>query len=297
MTFPLLLRTVVLHLVRAVLRAWRVRCAGFFLSGRWSPGSLLADCCRPSYMTKDFEGRVALITGGTRGIGLGIAQELVTRGARVGGTARKPEELDAVVAELSAEVAAAARGSADDEAHQAEAVALAVERFGRLDLLVNNAAVNPQYGPLVEADLSAVRKVFEVNVTAVLGWTQQAWRASMNEHGGSILNVASVGGIRAGAPIGAYNASKAALIHLTRQLAVELGPSVRVNAIAPAVVKTTFAKALYEGREDDVAQAYPLKRLGVPEDTAKAAAFLLSDDASWITGETLVVDGGVTLGH
>lgn len=248
-------------------------------------------------MTKDFEGRVALITGGTRGIGLGIAQELVNRGARVVVTARKQEELDRVVVELGGDVAASARGSADDEAHQAAAVALAMERFGRLDHLVNNAAVNPQYGPLVDAELSAVRKVFEVNVTATLGWLQQAWRACLKDNGGSVLNVASVGGIRAGAPIGAYNASKAALIHLTRQLAVELGPTVRVNAIAPAVVKTTFAKALYEGREDDVAQAYPLKRLGVPEDTAKAAAFLLSDDASWITGETLVIDGGVTLGH
>jgi NAD(P)-dependent dehydrogenase (short-subunit alcohol dehydrogenase family) len=248
-------------------------------------------------MNNDFEGHVALITGGTRGIGLGIAQELVARGARVVVTARKPEELEKVVADLGQDVAASARGSADDEAHQAEAVALALERFGRLDHLINNAAVNPQYGPLVDADLSAVRKVMEVNVTAVLGWTQQAWRAALREHGGSILNVASVGGFRAGAPIGAYNASKAALIHLTRQLGVELGPTVRVNAIAPAVVKTTFAKALYEGREDEVAQAYPLKRLGVPEDTAKAAAFLLSDDASWITGETLVVDGGVTLGH
>jgi 3-oxoacyl-[acyl-carrier protein] reductase len=248
-------------------------------------------------MTQDFEGRVALITGGTRGIGLGIAQELVNRGAKVVVTARKQEELDKVVAELGDDIAAAARGSADDEAHQAAAVALAIERFGRLDHLVNNAAVNPQYGPLVEAELSAVRKVFEVNVTATLAWTQQAWRAWLKDNGGSILNVASVGGIRAGAPIGAYNASKAALIHLTRQLGVELGPTVRVNAIAPAVVKTTFAKALYEGREEDVAQAYPLKRLGVPEDTAKAAAFLLSDDASWITGETLVVDGGVTLGH
>jgi 3-oxoacyl-[acyl-carrier protein] reductase len=247
-------------------------------------------------MNQDFAGRVALVTGGTRGIGLAIAQEIVARGGQVVVTARKPEELEAVVADLGLDNAAAARGSADDEAHQAAAIALAVERFGRLDHLVNNAAVNPQYGPLVEADLGAVRKVFEVNVTAVLGWTQQAWRAGMSEGGGSILNVASVGGIRAGAPIGAYNASKAALIHLTRQLAVELGPKVRVNAIAPAVVKTTFAKALYEGREDEVAAHYPLKRLGVPGDTAKAAAFLLSDDASWITGETLVVDGGVTLG-
>ncbi len=251
---------------------------------------------------QDFDGRVALVTGGTRGIGLGIAQELVSRGARVVVTARKPDELAAAVEQLGGpDRALAVRGSADDEAHQADAVAQAVERFGSLDLLVNNAAVNPQYGPLVDADLSAVRKVFEVNCTAVLGWTQQAWRQSMDpavsERGGSILNVASVGGIRAGSPIGAYNASKAALIHLTRQLGVELGPSVRVNAIAPAVVKTRFASALYEGREDEVAQAYPLKRLGVPEDTAKAAAFLLSDDASWITGETLVVDGGVTLGR
>jgi NAD(P)-dependent dehydrogenase (short-subunit alcohol dehydrogenase family) len=248
---------------------------------------------------RDFEGRVALVTGATRGIGFGIAQELVARGARVVVTARKPDELDRAVTELDPEgegLAVAARGSADDEEHQAAAVALAVEEFGRLDHLVNNAAVNPQYGPLVDADLSAVRKVFEVNVVALLGWTQQAHRAGLGRHpGAAILNVASVGGLRAGSPIGAYNASKAAVIHLTRQLAAELGPAVRVNAIAPAVVKTDFAKALYEGREDDVAAAYPMKRLGVPADTSKAAAFLLSDDASWITGETLVVDGGVTV--
>lgn len=245
----------------------------------------------------DFEGRVALVTGGTRGIGYGIAEELVGRGCSVVVTARKQDELDEAVARLGADVALGVRGSADDGAHQADAVAQAVGRFGHVDLLVNNAAVNPQYGPLVEADLGAVRKVFEVNCTAVLGWTQQVWRAGMSSGGGSILNVASVGGIRAGSPIGAYNASKAALIHLTRQLAVELGPTARVNAIAPAVVKTTFARALYEGREQEVAQDYPMRRLGLPTDTAKAAAFLLSDDASWITGETLVVDGGVSIGR
>ena len=249
-------------------------------------------------MPQDLAGRTALVTGGTRGIGLGIAQELVDRGANVVVTARKPDELDAAVAQLDPDGtgrAVSARGSADDEEHQASAVALAVERYGRLDLLVPNAAVNPQYGPLVDADLGAVRKVFEVNVTAVLGWVQQAWRQSMSEHGGSVLVVASVGGLRSGAPIGAYNASKAAVIHLVRQLGAELGPTVRVNAIAPAVVKTRFAEALYEGREEQVAKAYPMGRLGLPEDTAKAAAFLLSDDASWITGETLVVDGGVTV--
>ena len=249
-------------------------------------------------MQQDFAGRTALITGGTRGIGLGIAAELVSRGANVVITARKPEELEAAVATLDPDGAGralAVRGSADDEAHQADAVAQAVERFGRLDVLVPNAAVNPQYGPLVDADLSAVRKVFEVNVTGVLGWVQQAWRQSMQEHGGNILVVASVGGLRSGAPIGAYNASKAAVIHLVRQLGAEMGPTVRVNAIAPAVVKTRFAQALYEGREDEVAANYPMGRLGTPEDTAKAAAFLLSGDASWITGETLVVDGGTTV--
>lgn len=250
---------------------------------------------------QDFAGRTALITGGTRGIGLGIAQELVDRGANVVITARKPDELEAAVAQLDPDRtgrAVAARGSADDQDHQAEAVALAVERFGRLDCLIPNAAVNPQYGPLVDADLAAVRKIFDVNVTAVLGWVQQAYRQSMSVSGGSILVVASVGGLRSGSSIGAYNTSKAAVIHLVRQLGAELGPAIRVNAIAPAVVKTKFAAALYEGREDEVAQAYPMKRLGLPEDTAKAAAFLLSDDASWITGETLVVDGGVTVaGH
>jgi NAD(P)-dependent dehydrogenase (short-subunit alcohol dehydrogenase family) len=247
----------------------------------------------------DFTGRTALVTGATRGIGLGIAQEFVARGGSVCITARKPDELEEAVKTLDPEgagVAIAARGSADDAEHQQAAVAQVLERFGRLDCLVNNAAVNPQYGPMMDADLGAVRKVFEVNVLAVLAWTQRAWHGWMQANGGAVLNVASVGGLRAGSPIGAYNASKAAVIHLTRQLAVELGPKVRVNGIAPAVVKTKFARALYEGREDEVASHYPLKRLGVPEDTAKLAAFLLSDDASWITGETVTIDGGVTVG-
>ena len=247
----------------------------------------------------DFTGTTALITGATRGIGFGIAQELLARGGSVCITARKPDEIEQAVQTLDPDGtgrAIAARGSADDEEHQQAAVDLVMETFGRLDYLVNNAAVNPQYGPLMDADLGAVRKVFEVNVIAALAWTQQAWQAWMREHGGVVLNVASVGGLRAGSPIGAYNASKAAVIHLTRQLAVEMGPSVRVNGIAPAVVKTKFARALYEGREDEVASHYPLKRLGTPTDTAKLAAFLLSDDASWITGETVTIDGGITVG-
>jgi NAD(P)-dependent dehydrogenase (short-subunit alcohol dehydrogenase family) len=247
----------------------------------------------------DFNGRVALVTGATRGIGFGIAQEIVARGGRVCITARKPDELEEAVRSLDPEGtgrAISSRGSADNAEHQQATVAQVMEAFGRLDFMVNNAAVNPQYGPLMDADIGAVRKVFEVNVVAVLGWTQQAWQAWMRDNGGAVLNVASVGGLRSGSPIGAYNASKAALIHLTRQLAVEMGPGVRVNGIAPAVVKTKFARALYEGREEEVASHYPLKRLGTPEDTAKLAAFLLSEDASWITGETVTIDGGITVG-
>jgi len=246
----------------------------------------------------DFTGRVALITGATRGIGFGIAQELVRRGASVCITARKEEELERAVAELDPDSdgrAIAARGSADDQGHQQAAIELVMDEYGRLDHLVNNAAINPQYGPLMDADIGAVRKIMEVNVTATLAWTQLAWRAWLRDNGGSVLNVASVGGLRAGAPIGAYNTSKAALIHLTRQLAVELGPGVRINAIAPAVVKTVFARALYENREAEVAAAYPLKRLGTPQDTAKLAVFLLGGDAGWITGETVTIDGGVSL--
>jgi len=242
------------------------------------------------------EGKVALVTGASRGIGLAVAQRLVDEGARVCVTARKPEPLAEAVAKLGGpDVAIAVPGKADDPDHQAEAVARTIERFGALDVLVNNTGVNPAYGPLIEADPAAVRKTFEVNVVAALGWVREAHKAWFGENGGAVVNVASVAGLRPAAGIGAYGASKAALIHLTQQLADELGPAIRVNAVAPAVVKTVFASALYEGREEQVAAAYPLARLGVPDDIAGAVAFLASADAAWITGHTLVVDGGLTL--
>jgi NAD(P)-dependent dehydrogenase (short-subunit alcohol dehydrogenase family) len=241
-------------------------------------------------------GKVAIVTGASRGIGLGIAQRLVDEGAKVCVTARKPEALDEAVAALGGpEHAIAVAGKADDPEHREDAVRRTIETFGSLDLLVNNAGINPVFGPLVELDLAAARKVVEVNALGALAWVQVAHRAWMGEHGGAVVNISSVSGVKPAPMIAMYGASKAMMISLTESLAVELGPTIRVNAVAPAVVKTAFAGPLYEGREDEVAAHYPLKRLGVPEDVAGAVAFLLSDDAAWLTGQTVVLDGGVTL--
>ena len=238
-------------------------------------------------------GRTALVTGASRGIGLGIARSLVDRGARVVLTARKPDALaEAVEALGGPEVAVAVPGQAGDPEHRAAAVRAAVDTFGSLDMLVGNVGVNPVYGPMVDLDLDAFRKILDTNVVSSLGLVQEAWRAWMAEHGGAVLFVASVAGLRSSENIGGYGVSKAAVINLTTQLAVELGPRVRVNAVAPAVVKTRFAGALYEGREAEVAAGYPAGRLGTPEDVGEAAAYLLGEDAGWVTGQTLVLDGG-----
>jgi len=241
-------------------------------------------------------GRTAIVTGASRGIGLAIAERLVAEGAKVVITARKKEALDEAVEQLGGpEHALGVAGKADDIEHQADTVRQAIENFGSADLLVNNAGINPAYGPMVELDLGAARKVVEVNCIAALSWVQQVHQAWMAEHGGAVVNVSSVSAIRPAPGIGFYGSSKAMLISITELLAVELGPDIRVNAVAPAVVKTKFATALYEGREQQVAAAYPLKRLGVPEDIGSVVAFLMSEDAGWMTGQTLVVDGGVTL--
>jgi NAD(P)-dependent dehydrogenase (short-subunit alcohol dehydrogenase family) len=247
-------------------------------------------------MTHSFDGAVAIVTGGSRGIGLAIAQRLVAEGARVCVTARHADVLeDAVHALGGPERAIAVAGRADDLEHQARAVARTLEAFGSIDMLVNNAGTNPVYGPIIDLPLGAARKIFEVNALAALSWTQQVHRAWMAEHGGSIVNLSSVAALRPAVGIGFYGASKAMLSHLTQELAVELAPNVRVNGVAPAVVKTRFASALYEGREAEVAAQYPLERLGTPEDIAGAVSFLLSHDAAWVTGQVLVLDGGVTL--
>ncbi|MFG2302099.1 MULTISPECIES: SDR family oxidoreductase [Streptomycetaceae] len=245
--------------------------------------------------TQPDNGRVAIVTGASRGIGYGIAEALVARGDRVVITGRNEEALKEAVERLGADRALGVAGKAHDEAHQAEVVERTMEAFGRVDYLANNAGTNPVFGPLAELDLGVARKVFETNVVSALGFAQQTYKAWMKENGGAIVNIASIAGISASPFIGAYGMSKAAMVNLTLQLASEMAPGVRANAIAPAVVKTRFASALYEGREEQAASAYPLGRLGVPEDIGGAAAFLLSDAAAWITGQTLVVDGGIFL--
>jgi NAD(P)-dependent dehydrogenase (short-subunit alcohol dehydrogenase family) len=238
-----------------------------------------------------FDGKVALVTGSSRGIGLAIASELAAGGARVMLSSRKPEALEAAAAGIDGEVAWFAANAGEPE--QAEAcVAATMERFGAVDLLVNNAATNPYMGPTIDIDLPRLDKTIAVNWRAPLYWSHLAWHASMQANGGAILNVASVGGLSVESSIGAYNATKAALLHLTRTLAAELAPGVRVNAIAPGLVKTDMARALWEPNEAAMAKVMPLARLGEPEDIAHASAFLLSDAASWITGSTLVIDGG-----
>lgn len=243
------------------------------------------------------DGKVALVTGATRGIGRAIAEAFAAAGAAVCINARKRDELDraaAAIAALGGSVATVA-GSAGDAALPGLAVQQCLETFGRCDVLVNNAATNPQFGPIAEADMRAVTKVWDVNLAGPLRFCQAAWGGWMREHGGVVLNVVSVGGLRPGPMLGAYNVSKAGLVHLTKQLAMELAPGVRVNAVAPGLVKTDMARALWEPNEQAASRMHALGRLGVPDDVAAAALYLCSDAASWTTGEVLVVDGGASV--
>lgn len=242
-------------------------------------------------MDISLDGKVALVTGASRGIGKAIAAELAASGAKVMLNSRKQDALEAAAAEMSGEVDVCAANAGDDGAGE-KVINATLERFGRLDILVNNAATNPYYGPTLGVDEPRYDKTFQVNLKAPVFWCKAAHELVFEENPGVIINIASVGGLRNdGGALGIYNLTKAALIHFTRQLAGEIGPT-RVVGIAPGLVKTDFASVLVENFGDSLARRMPTGRLGEPEDIANLATFLASDRASWITGETYVIDGG-----
>ncbi len=241
--------------------------------------------------------RTALITGGSRGIGKQIATTFAEAGAQVMIVSRKAEVLEQAAAEIDA--ASGTKGCqwmVGNTGHPESAelvVAETIERLGAVDVLVNNAATNPYAGPMIDVDLPRWDKTIAVNLTGPLLLTQAAWRSWMKDNGGVVLNISSVGGLSTNAVLGVYDLTKSALIHMTQQLGAELGPGVRVNAICPGLVKTDFARLLWEGdRGAEVADGYPLKRLGEVTDIANAALYLASEAGSWITGQHLVLDGG-----
>ncbi len=247
----------------------------------------------------DLDRRVAVVTGASRGIGLATAHRLAGAGARVLLTSRKPDAVEEAAEEVrtavpDAEVAALAANAGDPDA-PAAIVGAAMERWGSVDIVVNNAATNPYYGPALDISDSQWAKTFDVNLRGAHALVREAWRASMAERGGAVVNVASVGGMTVEPGIGIYNVTKAALLHLTRTLAGEVGPAVRVNAVAPGLVRTDMARALWEQHGEAIAATVPLRRLGEPDDIAGAVLFLVSDLAGWITGTTVVVDGGMDL--
>ncbi|MBM3718362.1 MAG: SDR family oxidoreductase [Actinobacteria bacterium] len=245
-------------------------------------------------MQISLNGRVALVTGASRGIGLAIARQFAESGAKVMMVSRKIDESVLVDFPEGAQVAVRAVNVGDLGVAR-EVVAETIARFGRLDILVNNAATNPYYGATMGVDESRYDKTMQVNLKAPVFWTQAVWDSAMKDSPGVVVNISSVGGLRAGGGLGVYNVTKAALIHLTRQLAGELGPT-RVVGIAPGLVKTDFAGYLVENFGEQIAKTVPTKRLGEPEDIANLATFLVSDAASWITGETYVIDGGAGVG-
>jgi NAD(P)-dependent dehydrogenase (short-subunit alcohol dehydrogenase family) len=241
------------------------------------------------------DGKVALVTGASRGIGRAIAAAFAAAGGSVLLSSRKLDALEEAASTMTGtvDVFAANAGEAD----QAEAcVHACVERFGGIDILVNNAAANPYMGPLLGIDAARAEKTHRVNQWGPVLWTQLATANGLGA-GGSVLNISSTGSSGVTPGIAYYSATKAALINLTKQLAAELAPAVRVNAIAPGLVKTDFARALWERNEHAIAKTMPLRRLGEPEDIAGLALFLVSDAASWITGQTFTIDGGASLGR
>jgi len=246
-------------------------------------------------MLKD---KVIVVTGASRGIGEAITRACIAAGAKVVLASRKQAELDKVVAELPAGSALAVACHTGKPGEVDAMMLAAIERFGRVDGYVNNAATNPYFGPLVDTPDAAIEKTFEVNVRGYLhGARAFVKHARARGGGGSIVNIASIAGIRAAPMQGIYGASKAAVISMTQTLAFELGSSqIRVNAIAPGLVETRFAAAIVGNPmlREHVVSRTPLARHAQPSEIAGAAVYLLSDAASFTTGSTVVVDGGLT---
>ena len=248
----------------------------------------------------NLDGKIALVTGSTRGIGKSIAEELGRAGAKVSLSSRKAEACEQVRAELAGkglEVIAQPCNVSRKEDLQALVDATRA-KWGAIDIVVSNAASNPYYGPLTGISDEAFDKIVTTNVKSALWLAAMTLEAMAQRGGGSFIVVGSIGGILANTVIGAYGVSKAADHHLVRNLAAEWGPrNVRVNAIAPGLVKTEFARALWEDekRAAERIEATPLRRLGEPRDIGGIAVFLASDAAAFITGQCIVADGGVTI--
>jgi NAD(P)-dependent dehydrogenase (short-subunit alcohol dehydrogenase family) len=243
----------------------------------------------------DLTGRTAIVTGASRGIGLAIAQAIAAAGGNVVLTSRSEESAVCAAAQINGNALGVGAHAVDEDAAP-RCIEMTLERFGSVDILVNNAGTNPAFGPVIDQDHARFAKTFDVNLWAPILWTSLATRAWMGEHGGAVVNTASIGGMVFEPNVGLYSATKAALIHLTKQMALELSPTVRVNAVAPGVVRTKLAEAVWREHEESVAASTALARIGEPDDVASAVAFLVSDAARWITGETMVIDGGQRLG-
>lgn len=246
----------------------------------------------------DLAGRIALVTGSSRGIGFAVAEELAGLGARVVMSSRKQPDLDHAVEQINAQHRDAAIGVSAHAGNPTDIerlVTTTMDRLGAIDILVVNAGTNPFMGSIVDIELGAWDKVFEVNVRGALLLVQAVVKAWMYEHGGTIVTIASTAGLHPAAGLGAYGVSKAALIQLTKQLAMELGDHhIRVNAVAPGTVQTRFAQALWkdEGTGNQLRRLISMGRFGQPAEVASSVAFLVSDAASYINGAVLTIDGG-----